>query len=56
MTNYQNRRRWATEEQKKARAINAARRDAEDRQKAEAAEFQNMYYGNWLARSLRGEQ
>jgi hypothetical protein len=56
MTNHQNHRRWAIDQQKQARALSAAKQEVEQRHDAEIREYQNMFYGNWFARTLRGEQ
>jgi hypothetical protein len=53
MTNHQNRRRWAIDQQKKARTISTAKREAELTRKAEVREFQNMFFGNMVAAFLR---
>jgi hypothetical protein len=55
MTNHQNRRRWAIDQQKKARVINAAKRATELAREAEVREFQNMFFGSMVAAFLRGQ-
>lgn len=55
MTNAQNRKRWAIDQQKQVRAISAAKRLAELSHEADVREWLNMLFGNMIARSLRGE-
>ena len=55
MTNYQNRRRWAIDQQKKARALMATELETAQQQKAQQMEWLNMFFGNLLARTMRGE-
>ncbi len=55
MTNAQNRKRWAIDQQKNARAISAPNRLAELSRQASVREWLNMFFGNMVARSLRGE-
>jgi hypothetical protein len=55
MTNAQNRKRWAIDQQRQARALSATKRLAELSREAETREWLNMFFGNMVARSLRGE-
>lgn len=55
MTNAQNRKRWAIKQQKQARTLSATNRLTELNREAEMLEWLNMFYGNMVARSLRGE-
>lgn len=55
MTNAQNRKRWAIDQQKQARAISAAKRLSELSREAEVREWLNMFFGNMVARASRGD-
>jgi hypothetical protein len=56
MTNAQNRKRWAISQQKQARVIFAQKRNDELRREAETREWLNMFFGNLVARTLRGDR
>jgi hypothetical protein len=55
MTNMQNRQRWAANQRAQARAINAERLETERFEREAWIEWNNMFFGNMLARLKRGD-